>query len=159
LAADLWVSRNRAAVLGGVGAAQELGSVLGPLYGVALVALFSHWQAVFWVNVPLAAIAMLMIHFSLPSRSKDAPTEKIDVVGGLLLALALGLAVVGLYNQAPDGKQLLPSYGLPVLIAAAAAAVAFFVWEKVASTRLIEPAGVRFRPFLAGLGASLCAGA
>ncbi|PRC48709.1 MFS transporter, partial [Mycobacterium sp. ITM-2017-0098] len=42
---------------------------------------------------------------------------------------------------------------------AAAAAVAFFVWEKVASTRLIEPAGVRFRPFLAGLGASLCAGA
>lgn len=159
LAADLWVSRNRAAVLGGVGAAQELGSVLGPLYGVAVVALFSHWQAVFWVNVPLAAIAMLMIHFSLPGRSKDAPTEKVDVVGGLLLALALGLAVVGLYNQTPDGKQVLPSYGLPVLIAAGAAAVAFFVWERFASTRLIEPAGVRFRPFLAGLGASLCAGA
>ena len=159
LAADLWVSRNRAAVLGGVGAAQELGSVLGPLYGVALVALFSHWQAVFWVNVPLAVIAMVMIHFSLPGRSKDAPTEKVDVVGGVLLAVALGLAVVGLYNQTPDGKQVLPSYGLPVLAGAAAAAVAFFVWEKFASTRLIEPAGVRFRPFLAGLGASLCAGA
>lgn len=159
LAADLWVSRNRAAVLGGVGAAQELGSVLGPLYGVALVALFSHWQAVFWVNVPLAVIAMVMIHFSLPGRAKDAPTEKVDVVGGVLLAVALGLAVVGLYNQTPDGKQVLPSYGLPVLAAAAAAAVAFFVWEKFASTRLIEPAGVRFRPFLAGLGASLCAGA
>ncbi|KWX68899.1 MFS transporter [Mycobacterium sp. NAZ190054] len=159
LAADLWASRNRAAVLGGVGAAQELGSVLGPLYGVALVALFSHWQSVFWVNVPLAAVAMLLIHFSLPGRAQDAPTEKVDVVGGLLLALALGLAVVGLYNQTPDGKQVLPSYGLPVLAAAAVAAVAFFVWERFAATRLIEPAGVRFRPFLAGLGASLCAGA
>ena len=159
LAADLWAARNRAAVLGGVGAAQEFGSVIGPLYGIALVALFGHWQAVFWVNVPLALIAMVMIHLSLPGAQKDGPPEKVDVTGGLLLAVTLGLAVIGLYNQTPDGKQVLPSYGLPVLIGALVAAVAFFGWEKFARTRLIDPAGVRFRPFLAGLGASVCAGA
>src|SRR4051794_8429044 len=118
LAADLWAARNRAAVLGGVGAAQELGSVLGPMYGILLVWLFNHWQAVFWVNVPLALIAMVMVHFSLPSKAKSAHPEKVDVVGGVLLAIALGLAVVGLYNPAPDGKQVLPSWGLPVLIGA-----------------------------------------
>ena len=68
LAADLWAARNRAGVLGGIGAAQELGSVLGPMYGIALVWLFHHWQSVFWVNVPLAVIAMVMIHFSLPNK-------------------------------------------------------------------------------------------
>jgi MFS family permease len=159
LAADLWAARNRAAVLGGVGAAQELGSVLGPIYGITLVWLFHHWQAVFWVNVPLAVIAMAMVHFSLPAREKTEHPEKVDVVGGVLLAIALGLAVVGLYNPEPDGKQVLPSWGLPLLASALVAAVAFFVWEKFARTRLLEPSGVHFRPFLAALGASLCAGA
>ncbi len=159
LAADLWSSRNRAAVLGGVGAAQELGSVLGPIYGIALVWVFHHWQSVFWINVPLALIAMVMIHFSLPSRQQSETPEKVDVVGGLLLAITLGLATFGLYNPAPDGKQVLPSYGAPLIIGALVAAAAFFVWERFAKTRLIEPAGVHFRPFLAALGASLVAGA
>lgn len=159
LAADLWAARNRASVLGGIGAAQELGAVLGPVYGIAMVWLFHHWEAVFWVNVPLAVIAMVMIHFSLPSKQSTDQPEKVDVTGGVLLAVALGLTVVGLYNPEPDGEQVLPSWGVPVLIGAVIAAVAFFAWEKVASTRLIEPAGVQFRPFLAALGASLCAGA
>lgn len=159
LAADLWAARSRAAVLGGVGAAQEFGSVLGPLYGIGAVALFHHWEAVFWINVPLAVIAMVMIHFSLPGKEPSDHPEKVDVVGGLLLAIALGLAVVGLYNPEPDGKHVLPEWGLPLLIGALVAAIAFFVWEKMARTRLIEPAGVRFRPFLAALAASLCTGA
>ena len=127
LAADLWSARNRAAVLGGIGAAQELGSVLGPLYGIAVVWALNTWRDVFWINVPLAAIAMVMIHFSLPSKLKSETPEKVDVVGGVLLAIALGLATWGLYNPAPDGKQVLPSYGVPLLVGALVAAVAFFV--------------------------------
>src|SRR5438270_181083 len=151
LGADLWSQRNRAAVLGGIGAAQELGSVLGPLYGIFIVFVFHDWRYVFWINVPLTLIAMVMIQFSLPSRDRTEAPERIDLVGGLLLAIALGLAVIGLYNPSPDGKQVLPSYGLPLVIGALIAAVAFVVWERFSRTRLIEPAGVRFRPFLAAL--------
>ena len=159
LAADLWAARSRAVVLGGIGAAQELGSVLGPLYGIAVVWLLNTWRDVFWINVPLTLVAMLMIHVSLPGHDRKAEPERVDVVGGLLLALALGLAVWGLYNPAPDGKQVLPSYGLPLVGGAVAAAIAFAVWEKFARTRLIEPRGVRFVPFLASLATSMCAGA
>jgi len=110
--------------------------------------------------VPLTVIAMVMIHFSLPSRQKgDGVTERVDVIGGVLLAITLGLAVVGLYNPAPDGKHVLPTWGAPVLIGAGIAAVIFAVWERFARTRLIDPAGVRFGPFLAALGASVTAGA
>lgn len=159
LAADLFSARNRASVLGGVGAAQELGSVLGPLYGIAVVWALNTWRDVFWINVPLTLLAMVAIHFSLPSREDNEEPQKVDVVGGALLAIALGLATWGLYNPAPDGKHVLPENGPALLIGALVAAIAFFGWEKFATTRLIEPAGVRFRPFLGALGASLCAGA
>jgi MFS family permease len=159
LGADLWSQRNRAGILGGIGAAQELGSVLGPLYGIFIVWLTSRWQDVFWINVPLALAAMVMIQFSLPSRDRSADPERIDLVGGLLLAITLGLAVIGLYNANPDGKHALPSYGPPLIVAAVISAVIFAVWERFSRTKLIEPTGVRFRPFLSALGASLCAGA
>jgi len=160
LAADLWAARNRAAVLGGIGAAQELGSVLGPLYGVAVVWAFHNWTLAFWINIPFVVIAMVMIHFSVPAHDRGTgPRERVDIVGGVLLAIALGLAVVGLYNPRPDGKQVLPEHGLLLVGAAVVAVIAFFVWEKISRTKLIEPAGVKFVPFLAALGTSLCAGA
>ncbi|MDT5013085.1 MAG: hypothetical protein QOH57_4702 [Mycobacterium sp.] len=160
LAGDLWAARKRAAVLGGVGAAQELGSVLGPMYGIFIVWLLRDWRDVFWINVPLAAIAMVMIHFSLPSQQKtDGPRERVDVVGGVLLAIALGLMVVGLYNPEPNAQRVLPSWGWPVLAGALVVMIMFALWERFARTRLIEPAGVRFRPFLCALGASMTAGA
>ena len=159
LGADLWAQRNRASVLGGIGAAQELGSVLGPLYGIFIVWLFHDWRYVFWINVPLTLIAMVMIQFSLPSHQRAEEPERVDVVGGVLLAIALGLAVIGLYNPAPDGKTILPSYGLPLVIGAVVVAVLFVLWERFSRTRLIEPTGVHFRPFLAALGASVAAGA
>ncbi|MGI9163165.1 MAG: MFS transporter [Mycobacterium sp.] len=159
LAADLWAARSRATVLGGIGAAQELGSVLGPLYGIGVVWLLNTWRDVFWINVPLTLIAMLLIQFSLPGRDRSAAPERVDVVGGILLAIALGLAVVGLYNPNPDGRQIMPPNGPALVIGAVVAAIAFGLWERFATTRLIEPAGVRFGPFLSSLVTSMCAGA
>jgi len=158
LAADLWAAARRSAVLGAVGAAQELGSVLGPLYGIAIAAV-AGWRGVFWVNVPLAVIAMVAVQFTVPARrATDGERPKVDVLGAVLLAVALGLLVIGLYNPDPR-NQVLPSWGVPLLIGAAVAFVAFLGWEFKAKTRLIDTRGVRLGPFLAALGASLAAGA
>jgi MFS transporter, DHA2 family, triacylglyceride efflux pump len=159
LAADLWAEQRRSTVLGAVGAAQELGSVLGPLYGVVLAAAFGTWRGLFWVNVPLAIAAMIAIQFTVPGRTKTAgPPAKVDVMGGVLLAVTLGLAVVALYNPDPE-HAVLPPWGLPVLIGAFVALLLFLAWEKFARTKLIDPAGVRMGPMLAALGASVTAGA
>ncbi|GAA1847831.1 MFS transporter [Asanoa iriomotensis] len=157
LAADL-VVRQRPLALGLVGAAQELGSVLGPLYG-ALIAAVAGWRGVFWINLPLAALVAFAVHRGLPGRHDERrERQPVDVVGGLLLAVALGLLVVALYNPDPQ-RAVLPSWGLPTLGAAAAVGVVFVVWEAKARTRLLDPVGALLRPFSAALVANLLAGA
>src|SRR5699024_6349558 len=113
LAADLFGEQHRARTLGALGAAQELGSVVGPVYGIGLAAAMG-WRSVFWVNIPLAALAMIGVHFALPrGRPHLGPRTRVDLVGGGLLTVTLGLLVVGLYNPNPR-EQLLPDWGIPV---------------------------------------------
>ncbi|WP_131738933.1 MFS transporter [Actinomadura roseirufa] len=157
LAGDLWDERQRPVVLGAVGAAQELGSVLGPLYGAGVAAALD-WRAIFWINLPLVAAAMAAVQYAVPGGRREGPRPGVDAVGGLLLAAGLGLLVAGVYNPEPE-EAALPPWGPPVLAAGVVVLAAFAGWETRARTRLLDLAGVRRGPLLAALGVSLLSGA
>ena len=53
--ADLWPPERRGLPLGIVGAVQELGSVVGPLYG-AVVLSFGSWRDIFWLNCAVGLV-------------------------------------------------------------------------------------------------------
>ncbi|TDC07972.1 MFS transporter [Nonomuraea longispora] len=188
LIGDLWDERERPVALGAVGAAQELGSALGPLYGGVLALIPSTvvagvelggWHAIFWINLPLAALAAVAVHLTVPGRplrppqagsagtshvttgaagARTLPARRVDVAGGGLLALALGLLVVGLYNPDP-AKAVLPPWGLPVIAAGVLVAVVFVWWEIRSPVRLLDLSGARKGPLLATLAVSFLAGA
>lgn len=153
---DLWEPKARPLPLGLVGAAQELGSVVGPLYGAALAAL-SGWRSVFWVNLPLAAVAMVAVQRGLPKQASKSGL-KVDLGGGLLLAFSLGALIVGLYNPDPE-QAILPPWGPPMLLVAAAGLVGFILWERRSPSRLLDMSTVDSGPFLACLGCSFFSGA
>ncbi|MET0819906.1 MAG: MFS transporter [Aeromicrobium sp.] len=66
LVADLWPPHRRGLPLGVVGAVQELGSVLGPLYGAVVLAI-GDWRAIFWLN---CAVGLVLVAAMLPLRDR-----------------------------------------------------------------------------------------
>jgi len=163
LVGDLWDERSRPVALGAVGAAQELGSVLGPLYGAGIAAVLG-WRGIFWINIPLTVAAALAVHWAVPGGRRPgqaagaADDGRVDVLGGALLALALGLLVAGLYNPAPD-QAVLPPWGVPCVVAGTAVVAVFAWWEIRSPVRLLDLTGVPRGPFFATLGVSLLSGA
>ena len=105
-------------------------------------------------------IAMVMIHFSLPSQQKDRDRRRRSTSSAACCSRSRwAWPSSACTTRRPTASRCCPAGGCRCWSAALVAAVAFFVWERFARTRLIEPAGVHFRPFLAALGASLAAGA
>jgi MFS family permease len=87
LVADLYPVERRGVPLGVVGAVQELGSVLGPLYGAAVLVV-GDWRDIFWINLAVGLVLAAAL-VSLRGRGERDPRPRIDLVGLTLLALAL----------------------------------------------------------------------
>jgi MFS family permease len=152
---DQWDVEHRPVPLGVVGALQELGSVLGPLYGAVLAALIG-WRGLFWVNIPLAVGGAVVIGITRPGRG-PRPEQKVDVVGGAILAAALALLIAGLYNPDP-AAGVLPAWGPWTVGLGVVGLAAFAVWERRTPVRLVSPApGLAWR-VSATLGASFLSG-
>lgn len=151
LVADLWPPRRRGLPLGVVGAVQELGSVLGPLYGAVVLA-FGSWRDIFWLNAAvglLLAALMLRLRDAVPADAPDAPRQRPDLLGGALLALFLvGLTLVMLEPQrlvtgVTSGLAFLPVTGesrwlTPLALATYAVLLLFVVRQLTARRPLVQ---------------------
>ena len=96
---------KRGLAIGLVAASAEAGSVLGPLYGGAIIELLG-WRWIFWLDIPqsLFLIALLAI---LPNRAN--PAAKMDYFGALVLGAALTVLSIGLSQRAIfSGESLFP---------------------------------------------------
>ncbi|HEX6601718.1 MAG TPA: MFS transporter, partial [Solirubrobacterales bacterium] len=93
-------------------------TAVGPLAGGYLVEIT--WRAIFWVNIPVAIIALFLIWKSKPADEKHPGT--IDYTGTALITLGMGLSVLGLQQSSVWGWDSVATWaciaaGLLVLVA------------------------------------------
>jgi len=81
---------EQARALGIWAAISALALAIGPLAGGALVEI--DWRVIFWINLPVAAIGILITALAAPESNDPSSGRRVDVAG--LLALSVGLTAV-----------------------------------------------------------------
>ncbi|MFF2780751.1 MFS transporter [Streptomyces sp. NPDC058052] len=128
-------ARARAIGLGAGFCGLALG--MGPVLGGLVVDGWG-WRAVFWLNVPVAAVALLGLRRSLPD-GEPRRARRLDVTGQLLFVVAAAALVFALAEGNAQGWT-----SAPVAVAFALAAVALpgFLWREVRATEPMLPLGL-----------------
>ena len=157
LVADLYPAERRGVPLGVVSAVQEIGSVLGPLFGAVVLA-FADWRAIFLINLAVGLLLAVAIR-SLSGPGLDTvaarparPTKFPDPIGAALVAAALGAGALAMVRPAELlrdltwGQLFIPVVGdgrwlTPVGLVAMIAAVLLVVRCATAARPLVDLAG------------------
>ena len=144
--------QRRGIAIGLVAAAAEAGSVLGPLYGGAIIELLG-WRWIFWLDIPQSFILIALLAL-LPDRAN--PKAKMDyfgamVMGGALIFLTAGLSQRSLFSATSIYPYLLVAVGVLLV-------VALVRLERRTTQPLLAPFLYRSRAFLSSNGTQFLVG-
>jgi EmrB/QacA subfamily drug resistance transporter len=154
--ADLFSPRERGRYQGYIGAVWATAAVAGPLLGGTLTDAAS-WRWIFFINLPLGAIALLVVVRTMRVRTEIRP-HSIDFAG----AIVLSIAITGLLLACVWGGTSYP-WGSPQVLGAAAVGVVLLAVFVAIERRAVEPLLpldlLRERTFAVSASATLVIGA
>jgi EmrB/QacA subfamily drug resistance transporter len=143
--ADLYPPRERGKLFAVFGSVFGLATVVGPFiggfftdHGTATVLGYevAGWRWVFYVNLPLGALALFMIIYRMP-KLRRGTGGSIDYLGAVLVVLTAAAALLALTLGGTRYPWDAPVIG--GLFAASAAALIVFIWVERHATEPILP--------------------
>ncbi len=147
---DLFAARERGRWQGLFGAVFGLSSVVGPLLGGwltdghGLFGITTDWRWTFYINVPVAIVAFILIAIYCPPLRHDKK-PRIDYSGAALLTVALATLVLAVDNTEMIFKDFLDASGWSlgtlrvVMFSIVALATAGFIWMERRAKEPILP--------------------
>lgn len=150
---DIYAPTERARVQGMVSSVFGISAVIGPSLGAFLVQ-HGHWPVVFWVNLPIGALAVVMIGLFL-KEDVEPRRHRLDVAGSLLLLASVGAVMVAFVQ----GAALTPLAWWVVLGAGLAALAGLLANEALIAEPMLPLELWRAPVIVAGSLGSCAAGA
>jgi EmrB/QacA subfamily drug resistance transporter len=132
---DMYTLEERARVQGWLSSVWGISAIVGPAVG-GFFADYASWRWIFYVNVPLGAVALFMVGTYL-HENVEPRRHSIDYAGAILLATAVGLLMLGLLEGGTGWAWLSASSLL--IFAASAVALFAFVWQERGAAEPIVP--------------------
>ncbi len=156
---ELFRGAERGRAFGILGATIGLSTAAGPVVGGLILAAFQGpdgWRWVFYVNVPIGLVALVLAARLVPSTSGGrSRSAHLDLVGSLLLGGGVLSLLLPLVQAEAGGLgRLWWLFGVALLLLAA------FAWWEVRTVRrgrqpLLDPRLARTSGYAAGLGIGL----
>jgi EmrB/QacA subfamily drug resistance transporter len=140
---DVFTPAERARIQGWLSSIWAVGAIVGPLLGAFLVR-YTIWPMVFWVNVPIGAVAGVMLMLTLREQLQQR-RHRIDYLGSLLMMLATSTLMFALVDAAT-----LPVAVFVMLVAGAIILLALFVLHERRTPEPMLPLSLWRNPIIAG---------
>ncbi|WP_099509804.1 MDR family MFS transporter [Microvirga ossetica] len=130
-------------------------SLLGPVLG-GFFAEHMHWSVIFWINIPLGLVALVIAYHSLKKLPRHDRPHRLDLLGAALLVAATVALLLGL----SWGGIRYPWASLPVLglFAASLALWGLFALRMRLAPEPLIPPGVLHNPVVRMAVLSACFG-
>jgi EmrB/QacA subfamily drug resistance transporter len=136
VAGDMYTLEERARVQGWLSSVWGISAIVGPVVG-GFFTEYASWRWIFYVNVPLGAVALFMIGTYL-HENVERRTHSVDYAGAVLLATGVGLLMVGLL-EGGTGWTWLSASSLLTFGASAVVLLAFVRQERRAAEPIVPP--------------------
>lgn len=121
-------SENIGRIMSIVGLPIVFGPIVGPIIGGLILQNLS-WQWLFFVNLPVGAIALLLLQWKLPQFEAIDKSAKLDWFGILLLALFSSMLIFGVTELK---SQSVSAMGISAFVIAIASLIGYllYAWKN-----------------------------
>ena len=139
---DIFTPAERARIQGWLSSIWAIGAIIGPLLGAFLVR-YTIWPMVFWVNVPIGALAGVMLALTMREQLRQR-RHRIDYLGSVLMMLSTSILMFALVDAARLSVVI-----FILLVAGAMILLAVFVLHERRTAEPMLPLSLWRNPIIA----------